>query len=163
MRPHFRRSAVLAAAGLALAACAPRGLPGVDSQRLDDEISRAIGDPATCVLIGEKGTGKVLYRYNTATTCARTLPACDQPGRITVADRLNATARDGRPHRASCDTRPDHSRGVGWASGPIEGTGWVYAAVMEGERVFPGLMIADRMQGALRRAGVSKPAQDASS
>jgi hypothetical protein len=164
-KPSFypARLAAVAGAALSVAACSPGGPPGVDRDRLDEEISRAIGDPATCVLIGEKGSGKLLYRYNSATTCARTLPACDRPVRITVTDLLNATAKDGRPRRLSCDTAADHSKGVGWASGPIEGADWVYAAVMEGDRTFPGLMIADRLDGAFRRAKVSKPAQDASS
>ncbi|MBI1197482.1 MAG: hypothetical protein GC203_06430 [Phenylobacterium sp.] len=160
---HPAGFAALAAVGLALASCSPSGPPGVDRAKLDEEVSRAIGDPATCVLIGKKGSGKLLYRYNSATTCGRTLPACDRPERITLTDLLDATAKDGRPRRLSCDTAPDHSKGVGWASGPIEGTDWVYAAVMEGNRVFPGLMMADRLDGAFRRAGVSKPAQAPSS
>lgn len=162
-RRRIAITAALAAAGLIVAACSPAGPPGVDREKLDAEVSRAIGDPATCVLIGQKGSGKLLYRYNTATTCARTLPACERPERMTLTDLLLSTAKDGQSRRLSCNSAADASRGVGWASGPIEGTDMVYAAVMEGERTFPGRMMADRLAGAFRRAGVAKPAQSSSS
>lgn len=148
--------AVAAAAAVSLAACAPGAPPGVDKAELDAQVSRAIGDPNTCVLIAEAESGRVLYRYNTATTCAREHPACDEPGLRQLDDLLKATLEDGRPRMLSCNTRPDASRGVAWASGPVAGTEYVYAAVMEGERVFPGRMIADRLESAFRRAGVSK-------
>lgn len=143
---------------LSVAACAPGAPPGVDKARLDDAISRAIGDPASCLLIAKAGGGRTLYRYNSATACGRTLPACDGPSQRTVTDLLKATAADGKARTLSCDTLPDGSRGVGWASGPIEGTDLVYAAMMEGDRAFPGLMMADRLKGAFRRAGVSAAA-----
>lgn len=145
----------LLACGL-LAACSPDAPPGVDKAVLDAAISRAIGDPNTCVLIAERG-GRTLYRYNTATVCARTFPDCEGPGQMAVGDLLDAVARDGQSRLLSCPTTPDRSRGVGWAAGPIAGTNTVYAAVMEGDRAFPGRMMADRLEGAFRRAGVSKP------
>lgn len=155
-RSRRRPEGFLAAAALSLAACAPGAPPGVDKADLDAQISRAIGDPNTCVLIAEAGSGRVLYRYNTATTCAREHPACDAPGLRQPGDLLEATVKDGQPRMLSCDTRPDASRGVAWASGPVAGTTYVYAAVMEGDRVFPGRMMAERLEGAFRRAGVSK-------
>lgn len=148
--------AALALAALTLAACAPGAPPGVDKAELDAQVSRAIGDPNTCVLIAEAGSGRVLYRYNTATSCAREYPACDAAGARRLEDLLEATAKDGRPRMLSCNTRADASRGVAWASGPIAGTTYVYAAVMEGDRAFPGRMMADRLEGVFRRAGVSK-------
>jgi hypothetical protein len=154
MRLRTPRLAALLA--LTLAACAPTAPPGVDKGRLDDAVSQAIGDPASCLLISKAGGGGTLYRYNTATACGRTLPACDGPGQRTVTDLLKATAADGKARTLSCDTLPDGSRGVGWAAGPIEGTDLVYAAMMEGDRAFPGRMMADRLEGAFRRAGVSK-------
>ena len=33
----------------------------------------------------------------------------------------------------------------------------IYAAVMEGDGVFPGMMMADRLDGAFRRGGLTKP------
>ncbi|MEW5685462.1 MAG: hypothetical protein AB1942_11120 [Pseudomonadota bacterium] len=128
----------------------------MDRDELDAAVSRAVGDPNTCVLIAEAGSGKVLYRYNTATTCARAFPACDGPGAREVKDLLEATAKDRQPRALSCNTQADASRGVGWASGPIAGTDLVYAAMMEGDRAFPGRMMADRLEGAFRRAKVSK-------
>lgn len=148
-------AAVLALIALGLTACAPAGLPGVDRDRLDAEVSRAIGDPNSCVLIARKGGG-ALYRYNSATACAREFPACDAPGNRKLDDLLKATVADGQPRTLSCNTLADGSRGVGWAAGPVPGTDLVYAALMEGDRAFPGRMMADRLSGAFRRAGVSK-------
>lgn len=152
----------LAAAALTLGACSPGAPPGVDRDELDAQVSRAIGDPASCLLIARAGAGgQVLYRYNSATTCDREQPSCDargQPqGRTKVQALLEATVKDRQPRRLSCSSTADHSRGVGWASGPIAGTDLVYAAVMEGERAFPGMMMAERLDGAFRRAKVSRP------
>ena len=140
-----------------LAACSPDAPPGVDKDQLDAAVSKAIGDPNTCVLIAEAGSGKIVYRYNTATTCAKTYPDCDGPGDMAVGDLLEAVAKDGQPRYLSCPTLPDRSRGVGWAAAPVPGKNQVYAAVMEGDRSFPGRMMADRLEGAFRRAGASGP------
>lgn len=123
---------------------------------LDAAISRVVGDPSTCVLIAEAGSGRRYYRYNSATACAREFEACDQPGTRRLDDLLKAVAKDRQPRRLSCNTLTDASRGVGWAAGPIAGTNLVYAAMMEGERAFPGRMMADRLEGAFRRAKVSR-------
>ncbi len=146
----------LAAALVLLAACSPGAPPGVDKARLDEAVSRAIGDPNSCVLIARKGEGRALYRYNTATACAREWPACDKPGLTKLADLLEAAAKDGQPRLLSCDSAADGSRGVGWAAGPVAGKDLVYAAVMEGDRVLPGLIIASKLEGAFKRAGVSE-------
>jgi hypothetical protein len=144
-----------AAALLLLAGCAPGAPPGVKKQALDDAVSRAIGDPNSCLLIAEKGSGKVLYRYNTATACARAFPDCEGPGTMKTKDLLETVAKDGRPRQLSCNTLADASRGVGWAAGPVAGKDLVYAAMMEGDRAFPGMMMADRLEGAFRRARLS--------
>lgn len=145
------------AAASTLAACSPNAPPGVDKDQLDAAVSKAIGDPNTCVLIAEAGSGKVLYRYNSATTCAKEYPACETAGMTKLDDVLEATVKDGKARKLSCDTLADGSRGVGWASGPVPGKPLIYAAVMEGDRSFPGMMMADRLDGAFRRAGLSKP------
>jgi len=150
----MRWSLAMGLAAVALAACSPGAPKGVDKDKLDDAVSAAIGDPATCVLIAEQASGKVVYRYNTATICARTLPSCDGPGSRTVRDLLEATRKDGKPRRLSCYSSADASRGVGWASGPIPGKGLVYAAVMEGKRSFPGMMMADRLEGRFKDVGL---------
>ncbi len=141
---------------LGLTACAPDAPPGVDRDQLDAAVSRAIGDPATCVMIGQAGSGRLLYRYNTATACDRELPACDAAGVTKLAAVLKVTAQTRQPRALSCNSTSDASRGVGWASGPIAGTDLVYAAMMEGERAFPGRMMADRLAGAFRKAKVSR-------
>jgi hypothetical protein len=139
---------------LALAACAQEAPDGVDKAKLDAEVSGAIGDATTCMLIAEQDSGKVVYRYNTRTVCARTLPACERPEPQTVEALLKATAKDGQPRTLSCNTTADASRGVGWASGVIAGKGLVYAAVMEGERAMPGRIMADKLGRAFRDAGL---------
>jgi hypothetical protein len=151
--------ALLAAAlvGGLVSACAPDAPPGVDKDALDAAISRAIGDPNTCVLIAEKKGGRTLYRYNTATTCAKQYPSCEGEGEWAVGDLLDAVVKDGRARYLSCPTLADRSRGVGWAAGPVPGKDQVYAAVMEGDRSFPGRMMADRLEAAFRRAKVSAP------
>jgi len=151
-----RAAPVLALATLgviALAACGPRLPKGVDPDKLEQAVSDAIGDPHTCMLIGRQGSGQVVWRYNTHTTCARALPACDGPGLRTVDDLLRATAKDGQPRNLSCSTLPDGSRGVGWSSAVIKDRGLVYAAVMEGERALPGRIMAEKVEGALQDGG----------
>src|SRR4249920_3289078 len=99
------RIAVLACAAASLvAACAPGAPKGVDKDRLDEAVSRAIGDPASCLLIAETPSGHVVYRYNTHTACARALPACDAPGTRKVDDLLQATVKDGQPRQLSCNS-----------------------------------------------------------
>jgi hypothetical protein len=140
-------------AALALAACGPRLPKGVDPDRLTEAVSNAIGDPNTCMLIGRQDSGEVVWRYNTHTTCARALPACDRPQTRTVGDLLKAVARDGQARELSCNSAADASRGVGWSAGVIEGRGLVYAAVMEGPRALPGRIMSEKIEGALKDAG----------
>lgn len=149
-----RKFAALGLAAIALSACSPGAPKGVDKAQLDDAISRAIGDPATCVMIAEQATGKIVYRYNSHTACARSLPACDAPGDRTLEDLVRATVKDGQVRTLSCYTQADASRGVGWASGPLAAKGLVYAAVMEGDRAFPGRMMADRLSSAFKKVGL---------
>jgi hypothetical protein len=150
----MRTLATLGLAALAISACSPGAPKGVDKAKLDEAISNAIGDPATCVMIAEQATGKVVYRYNNHTACARSLPACDTPGERTIEDLVKATVKDGQARALSCYTTADASRGVGWASGPLAAKGLVYAAVMEGDRAFPGRMIADRLERAFKKVGL---------
>lgn len=153
-RPH--RLLPGAACALLLAACSPGAPPGVSREALDAQVSRAIGDPNSCLLLAEAGSGRVLYRYNSATACDRELPSCEGGGSRKTRALLEAVAKDRQPRKLSCNTLADASRGVGWAAGPVAGTTYVYAAMMEGDRAFPGVMMADRLEGAFRRAKLSK-------
>jgi hypothetical protein len=72
----------------------------------------------------------------------------------TINQLLKATLKDGQPRTLSCSSTNDASRGVGWSSGPIPGKGLVYAAMMEGDRAFPGRMMADRLATAFKNAGL---------
>ena len=92
-----RRAAALSLvslAVLALAACSPGAPKGVDKDTLDAAISRAIGDPASCLLIAEQDSGKLVYRYNSHTACARALPACNGASNATSAGE--GSPRDAR-------------------------------------------------------------------
>jgi hypothetical protein len=144
MRRLFRAAAAFAA--VVLTACGPRLPAGVDADKLQEAVSDAVGDPNTCVLLGRQGSGEVVWRYNTHTTCARSLPSCEGAASRTVGDLLKAEAADGRARMLSCAS-------VGWAAGAA-GHGLVYAAVMEGSRAMPGRVMADKLDGALKDAGL---------
>ncbi|THD78574.1 MAG: hypothetical protein E7812_11330 [Phenylobacterium sp.] len=150
----MRAAAALALIALGLAACSPGAPKGVDKEKLDAAVSDAIGDPNTCMMIAEQASGRVVYRYNTATTCDRQLPACQGAAQWKLKDLLAATVKDGQPRTLSCNTTADASRGVSWVSGPIAGKPLVYAAVMEGARTFPGRMMADRLEPRLKDVGL---------
>lgn len=152
---RLRTVPVVAVLGLAAAACAPGAPRGVDKGALDDAVSHAIGDPATCVLIAEAPSGKVVYRYNNNVACGRVLPACEGGARRTLADLLKATLADGQAHMLSCTWPNDPSKGVSWASAPIPGKNLTYAALMEGTRALPGRMMAERLDGAFKATGVA--------
>ena len=151
-----RQIAVTCLAAAALTACAPGAPKGVDKDILDAAISRAIGDPQSCLLIAEQDSGKLVYRYNTHSACDRPLPSCVGPAPTlqTIDDLLKVTRKDGQSRAMSCNSVADASRGVGWASGAIPGKGLVYAAMMEGDRAFPGRMMADRLSLAFKDAGL---------
>ena len=153
---------VFALTAVALSACGPSAPKGVDKEKLDEAVSRAIGDPASCLLIADRTTGRVVYRYNTHIACDRELPACDAKGMRSISQLLEATRKDGQARQLSCYSTADASRGVGWASGVLPGPtpgkgGLVYAAMMEGDRSFPGRMMAERLDNAFAKVGL-KPA-----
>jgi hypothetical protein len=138
----------------ALCACAPTAPKGVSKDKLDDAVGGAIGDPASCVLIAERTSGKVVYQYNNHIACGRQLPACDGKTTQTVQQVLKATIADGQPRLSSCTWPNDPSKGISWASGPIPGKDLTYAALMEGQRALPGRMIAERLEDAFKASGV---------
>ena len=72
-----------------------------------------------------------------------------------VKDLLALTVEDRDTRTLSCNSVADGSRGASWAAGPIPGKPLVYAAVMEGDRVFPGRMMADRLSRAWTKAGLT--------
>jgi hypothetical protein len=125
----------------------------VDS--LDHAIADAIGDPATCVLLADATTGKILYRYGAQFNCVRGVPACDRPGFMSATQALSLAATPGG-RGASCASQPDGSRTVGWAEGRATSRRrtLLYSAMMEGQTAMPGHEIAARLQGAFERAGL---------
>jgi hypothetical protein len=146
------------AAAVLLAACSPTP-GGVDKDVLDNAVGSAVGDPATCVLIAEKDTGKVVYRWGQAIICQREFTDCRTPSSILSADALIKLAVAGDERTESCDIQDGASR-VAWASGPITaGKGakhgpLVYAVNMEGVQALPGREIKARLEPALAKAGL---------
>jgi len=151
---HGMRASLLAGL-LILAACAkPAGPGGLPSDALDQAIGGAIGDPTTCVLLADRATGKIRYRYGDPFNCERPLPACDRPGTLNATIAIPLAAGDGR--HASCASVPDDSRTVGWAEGRVAGAkdDLVFSAVMEGQRTLPGQEISDRLADVFQRVGL---------
>ncbi|MES2035951.1 MAG: hypothetical protein V4466_17420 [Pseudomonadota bacterium] len=144
---------------LALLAACSQAPKGIDIDRLDQSVGGAIGDPSTCVLLVERGTAQVVYRFGTHANCGRRLPSCKGPGAINVDD-LGKLAAAGDERTISCDSGPGGVNRVGWASGPAPsspGTAHgdlTYAAMMEGPSVLPGREIKIRLEAALTKAGM---------
>ena len=76
-----------------LAACAPSGPKGVDPDVLAQAVGDAVGDPGTCVILAERDSGKVLWRSAKPIVCARALPSCVSPARMTVEDLVDKAAK----------------------------------------------------------------------
>ena len=57
---------------------------------------------------------------------------------------------------ASCDTAPDGSRSVGWSIGRLKAPDrdLVFAASIEGQNVFPGFEVENRLKAAFAAAGL---------
>ena len=143
---------LIAALGAAtLAGCTPRSAEGLPETALNDAIGQALGDPNTCVLLADRASGQVVFRYGAPSTCAAAWPACDRAGTLQASDALRLATPEGR--LKSCESGP--GRRVGWAAGQAPGTRALnYSAVMEGERALPGIEIQARLEGAFRRAGL---------
>ncbi len=150
--------AIGAVGALLLAGCAkPAGSApagGLPADALDRAIAETIGDPTTCVVIADRASRRIVYRYGERFNCVRGLPACDRPGVMSAENALAlAGAADGRG--ASCPSTPDGTRRVGWAEGRIAGKrDLVYSAVMEGQRALPGQEMIARLAAAFAGAGL---------
>jgi len=147
------RAPLGALAALVLAACSPGAPTGVSKTALDTAVNDAIGDPNTCVLVGNTGGG-VIYQYGTHEVCGTSWPSCQGGSAGTVANLLEQVAKGGAPVTASCPSNTDSSRGVAWSAGPVEGHAFVYAARMEGPATPPGRVIAEKLKAAFKKAGL---------
>ena len=154
-------AAVGAAVALALGACGKvsgsGAAPGatLPADALDHAIGDVIGDPTTCVVIAERATHRIVYRYGERFNCVRGLPACDRPGVMSAENALAlADTADGRG--ASCPSSPDGTRRVGWAQARISSPkhDLIYSAVMEGQRALPGQEMMARLAEAFANAGL---------
>ena len=145
-----------AVAGLAASGCSnPPSARGLPTDALHEAIAHAVGDPSTCVLLADRATRRVIYRYGEAFNCVRGLPACDRPGFLTARQALAfATLPDGR--KASCNSNADGSRTVGWAEGRVQSAkgDFIYSAMMEGQSALPGQEISARLDDAFANAGL---------
>ena len=153
IRPFAIPCAVTVA--LAAACSGPAPADRLPKDALDHAIGDVIGDPATCVLLAQRATGKVVYRYGEDFNCVRGLPACDRPGMLSARGALAfANLPGGRD--ASCASNADGSRTVGWAQGKVDrpGRDLVYSAVMEGQSALPGQEMSARLAQAFRKAGL---------
>ncbi len=148
-------SLAIAAGGVLSGCSGPAAENGLPVDALHDAIAVSVGDPSTCVLLADRVTGKVVYRYGEAFNCVRGVPACDRPGAMSATQAL-ALASTAAGRAASCPSNADGSRQVGWAEGRAasQTRDLVYSAMMEGERALPGHEIAARLDGAFRRAGL---------
>lgn len=150
----------LVATSVALAACQPPAPKGVQAQALQDAVSDAIGDPNTCVVIVEKGSGAVVWRFGDFTTCATSRPACDGAAATLTTDELSKLAAAGDARTTSCNASGEGGDRVGWASGPITPSpgaqygDLAYAANMQGPSVLPGREIKARVESAFKKAGM---------
>lgn len=146
---------VIALAALA-AACAPPLPKGVDPLALETAVGEAVGDPNTCVLVGQAGTGRVVWTYGGAGVCGKVWPACNGTEARTVGGLLKTAGREGAEIWASCPSNPDRSRTVAWAAGPVPGRPeLVFTAVMEGANTPPGVVLGDKLRDAFERSGLS--------
>jgi hypothetical protein len=152
MRPALP---ICAALLVLAAACTPPSARGLNKDALDNAIGQAIGDPATCVLLADRASGKVVYRYGDPIECARALPRCDGAGVMNAQAALQYAMQPGG-RMISCPSNADGSRTVGWAAAHVPGTkrDLVYSAVMEGDRALPGQEISARLADAFAGAGV---------
>jgi hypothetical protein len=157
--PGFAFAAVLVAGLSTAGGCAPgKGAGaggGMPTAALDHAIGDVIGDPDTCVVLADRATGKVVYRYGQPFNCERGVQACDRPGAISASQALAFAGQPGG-REVSCPSNADGSRTAGWAAGRFASArhDLVYSALMEGETALPGHEIAARLEGAFRRAGL---------
>jgi hypothetical protein len=142
-------------AAAALVGCSSPKKSELPSDALDRAIGEAIGDPDTCLLLAERASGKVLYRYGAPFNCIRGVPACDRPG-FTSAKQALALAATPGGRRASCPSNADGSRTVGWAEGRVasQKRDLVYSAMMEGQTALPGQEMNARLYDAFQKAGL---------
>ena len=138
--------AIVLVTAAALAGCAPKPPKGVKEDVLTAAIGGAVGDPNTCVALAEAGTGKIIWKYESLAECGRALPACSSAGTRTTLDLAKAIAQNGAVVHEGCSN-------VSWAGGPTPRAGVVYAAVMQGGRAMPGMMMAERLDRAFKESG----------
>ena len=139
-----------------VAACSPPLPSGVDPDALKAAVGKAVGDPNTCVVLAEAGTGRSVWRYGSSRACGTAWPACSGAKVRTVDQLMKTSGREGAEIRASCPSNADQSRSVAWAAGPAPGRpGLVFTAVMEGPNTPPGVVLGDKLRTAFERGGLS--------
>jgi len=154
------RALLISLSATALLAACNQAPTGTDVNQLDAAVGAAVGDPNSCVLLVEKGSGKVVYRYGEYGACNRVLPACTDPAATLTAEALGKLAAAGDVRKISCDTGPAGESRVAWATGPVpkstdsKAGDLAYAALMLGPTALPGREIAIRLEAALAKGGM---------
>ena len=143
---RVRSGLVVVLSAAVLTSCAPKPPSGVDERALIEAIGEAIGDPGTCVVLAQAKTGKVIWQYQALTQCSTPVPSCEGSGIRTTDDLARATALGGPSVRSGCQN-------VSWASGPTPRADVIYAAMMQGKRAMPGIVMADRLDQAFKDTG----------
>lgn len=148
-KAFYRLAVSLAALAAAsdLSACSPHLPRGVDEAALQQQIASVIGDINTCVVLAEKGSGKVVWTDGLPNICRIKYPACTSDKLIDVKTLAQTAAKTGAPVATGCQT-------VSWAAGPAGHGALVYGAVMAGGRALPGIEISRRMDEVFRNAGL---------
>ena len=149
----MRAAAALVLLTLGLAACAPEARKAINKDQLDDAIGAAVGDPNTCVVLASRSGKAVVYEFGNYLTCTHAWPDC-AGGSRTARDFLNQTIGKTDPTQQSCSSVADGSRGVAWSAGSTPNPDLAYAAAMEGPNVPPGVVIADKLKAAFKKAGL---------
>ena len=150
----IRKFTGLGALAIVVVGCAPSLPTPVTKARLDEAVNQAIGDPATCVMIGKIASGQVVYRFGSHVICGKPWPSCTDQAVTLPQDLLKAGPKIRTGATSSCRSSADGSRGVSWASGPVvDHADLAYVAVMEGPSTPPGIVIADKLRSAFKTAG----------
>jgi hypothetical protein len=135
------------AATVGLSACAPHLPKSVDEAGLQQQIASVIGDLNTCVVLAERGSGKIAWVNGLPAACRIKYSACTVDKLIDVKDFASSAAKSGVPVATGCQS-------VSWAAGPAGHGKLVYGAVMSGERALPGIEISRRLDEVFAHSGL---------
>lgn len=119
----------------------------MDDYDLTAAIGGSVGDESLCVALADTDSGRVTWTYEAFNQCVLERQTCDEAVPVrTGEDWARMAAETGEAGFGSC-------RDISWAYGQTGRDGVVYAALMAGERVLPGMIIQDRLERVFQQAG----------